>query len=91
MSTAFRRNTSRKAKGLPNLSFVSPLFHNTPLNIHYGQPKTNGMEQPCCVCKDEKAQRDECMLFATSDDAQAECASMVDRYKACMAGFGFKI
>jgi cytochrome c oxidase assembly protein subunit 17 len=31
------------------------------------------------------------MLFSNSNDPQKECASMVDKYKSCMAGFGFKI
>ena len=47
--------------------------------------------KPCCVCKDEKAQRDECMLFSRSDDPQEDCKSMVMKYKDCMAGYGFKI
>jgi cytochrome c oxidase assembly protein subunit 17 len=47
--------------------------------------------KPCCVCTDEKAKRDECMLFSTSNDAQKECADLVTKYKQCMAGYGFKI
>lgn len=47
--------------------------------------------QPCCVCKDEKASRDDCMLFSDADDPQEDCKSMVDKYKSCMAGYGFKI
>ncbi|KAF2705110.1 COX17 protein [Pleomassaria siparia CBS 279.74] len=47
--------------------------------------------KPCCVCLDEKAKRDECMLFSTSDNAQTECADLVTKYKDCMAGYGFKI
>ncbi|KAA8616723.1 cox17 protein [Pyrenophora tritici-repentis] len=47
--------------------------------------------KPCCVCTDEKAKRDECMLFSTSNDAQKECADLVGQYKQCMAGYGFKI
>lgn len=43
------------------------------------------------VCTDQKAKRDECMLFSTSNDAQKECAPLVDQYKQCMAGYGFKI
>jgi cytochrome c oxidase assembly protein subunit 17 len=45
----------------------------------------------CCVCTEQKAKRDECMLFSSSDDAQKECAPLVDQYKQCMAGYGFKI
>ncbi|TGO69974.1 hypothetical protein BOTNAR_0005g00560 [Botryotinia narcissicola] len=47
--------------------------------------------KPCCVCKDEKAARDECMLFSTAKDPQVACASMVEKYKSCMAGFGFNL
>ncbi|GME26920.1 hypothetical protein GTA08_BOTSDO02348 [Neofusicoccum parvum] len=47
--------------------------------------------KPCCVCKDEKAARDECMLFSNSDNAQEACKDMVSKYKACMAGYGFNI
>ena len=47
--------------------------------------------KPCCVCTEQKAKRDECMLFSTSNDAQKECADLVGQYKQCMAGYGFKI
>jgi cytochrome c oxidase assembly protein subunit 17 len=47
--------------------------------------------KPCCVCKDEKAKRDECMLFSNAKDPAADCKSLVDMYKTCMAGYGFKI
>ncbi|KAH7379308.1 cytochrome C oxidase copper chaperone-domain-containing protein [Phaeosphaeria sp. MPI-PUGE-AT-0046c] len=47
--------------------------------------------KPCCVCLDQKAKRDECMLFSTSNDAQKECADLVGQYRQCMAGYGFKI
>ncbi|ORY08874.1 cytochrome C oxidase copper chaperone-domain-containing protein [Clohesyomyces aquaticus] len=56
--------------------------------------KTSGdaaKPKPCCVCKDEKAARDECMLFSKTDNAQQECADLVTKYKTCMAGYGFKI
>ncbi|PHH50910.1 hypothetical protein CFIMG_004395RA [Ceratocystis fimbriata CBS 114723] len=47
--------------------------------------------KPCCVCKEEKARRDECMLFSKAADPAADCAPAIAAYKACMAGFGFKI
>jgi len=47
--------------------------------------------KPCCVCKDEKATRDECMLFSNANDPQNDCATTIDKYKSCMAGFGFKL
>ncbi|KAK1244952.1 hypothetical protein MKX08_004581 [Trichoderma sp. CBMAI-0020] len=48
-------------------------------------------KQPCCVCKDEKAKRDECMLFSTAKNPAADCVSLVDQYKSCMQGFGFSV
>jgi len=47
--------------------------------------------KPCCVCKEEKASRDECMLFSNAKDPQKDCASTVDKYKSCMASFGFSL
>ncbi|KAI9848379.1 MAG: hypothetical protein M1838_000535 [Thelocarpon superellum] len=46
--------------------------------------------KPCCVCKDEKAARDECMLFSTGD-AQESCKSTIQKYRSCMAGYGFTL
>ncbi|KAI5819176.1 cytochrome C oxidase copper chaperone-domain-containing protein [Pyronema omphalodes] len=46
--------------------------------------------KPCCVCKDEKAARDECFLFS-SKGGEVECIPQIEAYKKCMAGFGFKI
>ncbi|KAJ5469604.1 hypothetical protein N7539_009222 [Penicillium diatomitis] len=47
--------------------------------------------KPCCVCKDEKAARDDCMLFSKSDDPAKECQTLIDQYKSCMLGYGFKV
>ncbi|KAB8077592.1 cytochrome C oxidase copper chaperone-domain-containing protein [Aspergillus leporis] len=47
--------------------------------------------KPCCVCKTEKTARDDCMLFSKSDDPAQECKTMIEQYKACMAGYGFKV
>ncbi|KAF4512530.1 hypothetical protein G6O67_001658 [Ophiocordyceps sinensis] len=47
--------------------------------------------KPCCVCKDEKSKRDECMLFSTADDPAADCRSLVEQYKSCMLGFGYRV
>ncbi|KAK4221751.1 cytochrome C oxidase copper chaperone-domain-containing protein [Podospora fimiseda] len=47
--------------------------------------------KPCCVCKEEKQKRDECMLFSNAADPQKDCLSTIDLYKSCMAGFGFKV
>ncbi|KAL5361231.1 cytochrome C oxidase copper chaperone-domain-containing protein [Aspergillus floccosus] len=47
--------------------------------------------KPCCVCKEEKTARDDCMLFSKTDDPTKECKPMIEQYKSCMAGFGFKV
>ncbi|RYO87532.1 hypothetical protein DL764_008844 [Monosporascus ibericus] len=47
--------------------------------------------KPCCVCKEEKSKRDECMLFSKSANPVSECQTMIDQYKSCMAGFGFQV
>lgn len=47
--------------------------------------------KPCCVCKDEKAARDECMLFSNAKDPAEDCKAKIEQYKSCMAGFGFKV
>ncbi|KAK1483173.1 COX17 protein, partial [Colletotrichum abscissum] len=47
--------------------------------------------KPCCVCKDEKAKRDECMLFSNAADPSKDCLSTIDQYRACMKGFGFTV
>ncbi|PKS06508.1 hypothetical protein jhhlp_007256 [Lomentospora prolificans] len=47
--------------------------------------------KPCCVCKDEKAQRDECMLMSKSANPEEDCKLTIQQYRACMEGFGFKI
>lgn len=52
---------------------------------------TDDSRQPCCVCKEEKSKRDECMLFSTAADPAADCRSLVEQYKSCMLGFGYKV
>ncbi|KAK2600277.1 Cytochrome c oxidase copper chaperone [Conoideocrella luteorostrata] len=47
--------------------------------------------KPCCVCKEEKSKRDECMLFSKASDPAADCKSFVAQYKSCMAGFGYNV
>ncbi|KAH6854189.1 cytochrome C oxidase copper chaperone-domain-containing protein [Chaetomium sp. MPI-CAGE-AT-0009] len=47
--------------------------------------------KPCCVCKEEKSKRDECMLFSNAADPQKDCQSTIAQYRSCMAGFGFKV
>ncbi|KKY34113.1 putative telomere length regulation protein [Diaporthe ampelina] len=47
--------------------------------------------KPCCVCKDEKSKRDECMLFSNAADPAKDCQSTIDQYRSCMKGFGFEV
>ncbi|KAF9736341.1 hypothetical protein PMIN03_011878 [Paraphaeosphaeria minitans] len=54
-------------------------------------PSTPGKPKPCCVCTDEKAKRDECMLFSDAKNPQEDCADLVTKYKICMKGYGFEI
>lgn len=53
--------------------------------------QTTDKPKPCCVCKDEKAARDDCMLFSKAADPMKDCQGTIDLYKSCMLGFGFKI
>ncbi|OAQ96996.1 hypothetical protein LLEC1_02653 [Akanthomyces lecanii] len=66
---------------MPSLPSAAPAASNDSAS----RPK------PCCVCKDEKAKRDECMLFSNAKDPQADCQSLVAQYKTCMLGFGYKV
>ncbi|VVT57781.1 uncharacterized protein SAPINGB_P005866 [Magnusiomyces paraingens] len=50
---------------------------------HVNKPK------PCCVCKDEKSVRDECLLF--NGQESGKCDEFITKYKTCMKGFGFEI
>jgi cytochrome c oxidase assembly protein subunit 17 len=73
-----------------------PIATSTQINNLASSNKPPGAEgapkvKPCCVCKEEKAARDECMLFSTAKDPQAACADMVTKYRACMKGFGFDL
>ncbi|KAH9998888.1 cytochrome C oxidase copper chaperone-domain-containing protein [Xylariaceae sp. FL0662B] len=47
--------------------------------------------KPCCVCKDEKSRRDECLLFSKAADPASDCKTTVEQYRSCMAGFGFQV
>lgn len=64
-------------------------------NIAPGAPSSekeaHAKPKPCCVCKDEKAKRDECMLFSKAEDPTSDCKTTIDKYRACMDGFGFKV
>lgn len=45
--------------------------------------------KPCCVCKTEKAVRDECLLMNGQDSGK--CDTLIGSYKLCMKGYGFTI
>ncbi|KAM0802356.1 cytochrome C oxidase copper chaperone-domain-containing protein [Usnea florida] len=71
-------------------STTPPTAANLSTDLHPPGEATSKVK-PCCVCKDEKASRDECMLFSSSADPQEACASTVEKYRSCMKGFGFNI
>lgn len=53
------------------------------------QPKKEDVKpKPCCVCLDEKKQRDECLLF--NGQESGKCDDLISKYKACMKGYGFE-
>ena len=45
--------------------------------------------KPCCVCREEKETRDQCLLFNGSDSKS--CVEFIEKYKQCMKGYGFDI
>lgn len=45
--------------------------------------------KPCCVCKPEKAKRDECLLFHGQESK--ECKPIIESYKDCMRSYGFQL
>ncbi|KAH8179948.1 cytochrome C oxidase copper chaperone (COX17) domain-containing protein [Sarocladium implicatum] len=72
------------AQSLPSASSAKPAT-SVATTTEGSRPK------PCCVCKDEKAKRDECMLFSNAKDPAQDCFKLVDQYKSCMLGFGYKV
>ncbi|KAL1582957.1 hypothetical protein WHR41_08237 [Cladosporium halotolerans] len=77
--------------GLASTSNASAQINNLAADTK--PPGNDGATKvkPCCVCKDEKAARDECMLFSTAQDPQAACQDLVSKYRSCMKGFGFEL
>ncbi|POS79756.1 cytochrome C oxidase copper chaperone [Diaporthe helianthi] len=74
--------------GSPNaIPASAPLAQQPPSPA----PATSEKPKPCCVCKDEKAKRDECMLFSNAADPAKDCQSTIDQYRSCMKGFGFVV
>ncbi|KAH9902120.1 cytochrome C oxidase copper chaperone-domain-containing protein [Xylariomycetidae sp. FL2044] len=73
---------------MPSISATSeskPSINASTAEVPASKPK------PCCVCKDEKAKRDECMLFSKSSDPASDCKTTIGQYRSCMAGFGFQV
>lgn len=75
----------------PTVSDLSPQPPTIPRRPHNNPVLTTVANQPCCVCKDEKAKRDECMLFSSAPDPSKDCLPTILQYKSCMEGFGFKV
>ena len=47
-------------------------------------PKIKG---PCCVCKETKKIRDECIMFKS----EQECLKEIENHKKCLMEYGFKV
>lgn len=43
--------------------------------------------KPCCVCKETKSQRDECMVL----NGEENCGYFIEAHKKCLREFGFEI
>ena len=49
-----------------------------------GTPKV--IKGPCCVCKDTRAERDECIRFFPEE----ECTEKIEKHFKCLKSFGFE-
>ncbi|KAI0596647.1 cytochrome C oxidase copper chaperone-domain-containing protein [Biscogniauxia sp. FL1348] len=78
-----------QSASMPSIS--SSLQSTTPVVSSSSSDTTASKPKPCCVCKDEKSKRDECMLFSKAADPAGDCKSTIEQYRTCMAGFGFQI
>ncbi|CCH60409.1 hypothetical protein TBLA_0C06130 [Henningerozyma blattae CBS 6284] len=45
--------------------------------------------KPCCVCTEQKEERDQCILF--NGQESTKCTEFINKYKECMKGYGFEI
>lgn len=43
----------------------------------------------CCACKDERRERDDC--FFAHDPEAPECKSAVEKFRKCMASYGYEV
>ncbi|KAL6949788.1 hypothetical protein ACO0QE_000450 [Hanseniaspora vineae] len=66
---------------------VTPSGESCPVQTNKDTPADK--PKPCCVCLDEKRERDECLMFKGFEDK--ECLKMIDSYKQCMKSYGFDI
>ena len=82
-----KANTSNPFPASDSLQINNLAASNKPADAAANTAKP----KPCCVCKEEKAARDECMLFSTAKDPQAACGDLVSKYRSCMKGFGFDL
>jgi cytochrome c oxidase assembly protein subunit 17 len=48
------------------------------------QPKK---KMPCCVCKEERSVRDECVLL----NGEEKCSKFIEAHKACLRKEGFDV
>ncbi|KAA8909028.1 cytochrome C oxidase copper chaperone-domain-containing protein [Sphaerosporella brunnea] len=75
---------SSSVKVVPTSAATNSAPENVVLQSSPAAPK------PCCVCKEEKAARDECFLYSNKG-GEVECVDTINAYKKCMASYGFKI
>ncbi len=48
---------------------------------------TQKIKGPCCVCKETKKIRDECIMFKSEQD----CFKELENHKKCLMDYGFKV
>ena len=65
------------------------MSNNTNNTAEVSEPKPTDTPKPCCVCLKEKSTRDECLLFNGLESE--DCKPLIEQYKKCMDGYGFKI
>jgi cytochrome c oxidase assembly protein subunit 17 len=49
------------------------------------------LKSRCCACPETKALRDDCFLKTSPDLAEENCKEFLEKHKACMRGYGFKV
>lgn len=51
------------------------------------KPKPPVKKGICCVCKEPRAKRDECLLTKNEE----ECKDILEQYKVCLRNEGFEV